>query len=243
MNVICMVQARMGSSRLPGKVLHKLKGKPLIEHILESLSFSKEITQLIVVTTNNPQDNVLVDYLIKSDWKYFRGDEEDVLKRYVDAIKIFGGDYIVRITADNPLIDPEIVDEVIRNALNNNVEYASNDLEKTYPLGYSVEVISRNVLEKLEELTTEKSFREHVTFYILKNPKLFKILNVRAPDDLCYPDWRLTVDTKEDFKLLEIIFENLYSKNQPIKYKDVVRFLKNNPNLLKINRHIKQKLS
>lgn len=240
MNIICMVQARMVSSRLPEKVMITLSGKPMIQHILESLVRSKTITDLVVLTTTQKRDDKLVKYLKKNNWKYFRGDENDVLKRYYDAAIRYNADYIIRITADNPLTDPSIVDLVVTKAIENKVDYASNNLLKTYPLGYVVEVISRNTLEKIEKLARGSILREHVTPYIYKNLKKFKTLNVATTKSLSYPNWRLTVDTIEDFKLIKKIFENLYSENKSIKYEDVVEFILKNPELLKINKNIRQ---
>jgi len=242
MNIICMVQARMVSSRLPEKVMITLSGKPMIQHILESLVRSKTITDtdLVVLTTTQKRDDKLVKYLKKNNWKYFRGDEDDVLKRYYDAAIRYNADYIIRITADNPLTDPSIVDLVVTKAIENKVDYASNNLLKTYPLGYVVEVISRNTLEKIEKLARGSILREHVTPYIYKNLKKFKTLNVATTKSLSYPNWRLTVDTIEDFKLIKKIFENLYSENKSIKYEDVVEFILKNPELLKINKNIRQ---
>jgi len=241
MKVLCLLQARMKSSRFPGKIMKPILGKPMIQHILDSLSYSTMIDDVIVVTTTNPKDDVLVQYLDKKNIKYFRGNENDVLKRYIDAVSQFGGDYVVRITADNPLTDPNIVDMVIRKALKNKVDYASNNLQKTFPLGFFVEVISRKILEKLEKLTQDQSDREHVTLYIHKNKNSFKVFNLTAPQEFFYPDWRLTVDTKEDFELIKHVFENLYTDHKPIRYEEVINFLKENPDLLKINQNIKQK--
>jgi len=235
-----MIQARISSSRLPGKVMKPLVGKPMIGHILESLSNSKRISDIIVVTSTNKQDDVLVNYLKENNWKYFRGDENDVLSRYYKAAEKYDADYIVRITADNPLIDHDIVDEVIEKAIERNVDYAANDLIKTYPQGYRVEIISRKTLKEIESIARDNLSREHVTLYVINNKSKYNVLNVSAPKSLRYPDWRLTVDTKEDFNLIEKIFESLYLKNKSIKYKDVVKFLLKNSDLLKINKNVRQ---
>ena len=235
-----MIQARMSSSRLPGKVMKPLVGKPMIEHILKSLSNSKKISDIIVLTSTNKQDDVLVNYLKENNWEYFRGDENDVLNRYYKAAEKYDADYIVRITADNPLIDHNVVDEVIEKAIESKVDYAANDLVKTYPLGYRVEIISRKTLNEIERIAKDSLSREHVTLYVIKNKERFKVINVNAPKSLRHPGWRLTVDAIEDFNLIEKIFQNLYSKNKSIKYKEVAEFLLKNPNLLKINRNIRQ---
>lgn len=235
-----MVQTRMFSSRFPGKVMRLLAGRPMIDHILDSLSRSKEITDLIVLTTTNEQDDVLVKHLKKNNWKYFRGDENDVLKRYYKAAVKYNADYIIRITADNPLIDHTIVDKVIKKAIEKKVDYAANDLINTYPQGYRVEIISKRALGEIEEKAKDNLSREHVTLYLIKNQKKFNVLNISAPKSLTFPEFRLTVDTIEDFNLIQEIFKNLYSENKSIKCREVVEFLLNNPELLKINQNIRQ---
>lgn len=235
-----MIQARMSSSRLPGKVMKPLAGKPMIEHILKSLSNSKKISDIIVLTSTNKQDDVLVNYLKENNWEYFRGDENDVLNRYYKAAEKYDADYIVRITADNPLIDHNVVDEVIEKAIESKVDYAANDLVKTYPLGYRVEIISRKTLKQIENIARDNLSREHVTLYVINNKKKYNVLNISAPKSLRYPGWRLTVDTKEDFNLIQKIFRDLYSKNKSIPIKEVVEYLLNNLHLLKINRNIHQ---
>ena len=240
MKILCLLQARMSSSRFPGKIMKPILVKPMIQHILDSLSFSKMIDEIVVITSINSKDDILVEYLEKNNWKYFRGDENDVLKRYLDATIKFGGDYIVRVTADNPLLDPAIIDKVILTTTKNKADYGSNNLIKSYPYGYYVEVISRKTLEEIENKASSLMDREHVTLFIHKNKEKFKIINILAPAKLSHPDWRLTVDTSEDLELIKKIFENLYSENMPIKYKDVIAFLSKNSELLKINENVHQ---
>ena len=241
MKVLCLLQARMNSERLPEKIMKEISGVPIIGHILHFLSFSKKIDEIIVATTTNSSDDVLVNYLDKHNWKYFRGDENDVLLRYVDALKQFPADYVVRITADNPLIDPEIVDSVIEQAIITKSDYSSNHLIKTYPLGYVVEVINAKTLLNIEKLTQNSDDREHVTWYVYQNRDKFSTSNFLAPTNLFHPNWRLTVDTKEDFQLIEKIFGLLYKENSFIKYSDVVNLLLEKPELLQINQNIEQK--
>ena len=153
MKVLCLLQARMDSERLPGKIMKEISGIPIIGHILRNLSYSKKIDEIIVATTTNSSDDILVNYLDKHNWKYFRGDENDVLLRYAKALKQFPADYVVRITADNPLTDPEMVDSVIEQAILTKSDYSTNHLIKTFPLGYGVEVISAQTLLNIVKLT------------------------------------------------------------------------------------------
>lgn len=214
---------------------------PMIEHILLSLTHSRTITDTVVATTTNEADDILVDLLESRGYKYFRGDEDDVLLRYLDALKAHPAEYVVRITADNPLTDPEIVDSVVTLAMSDKYEYTSNHLQKTYPLGYVVEVISERALVKTERLAQSMADREHVTLYLYNNRAEFNVGNLAAPAELRHPDWRLTVDTKEDFLLMEKIFKQLYRKNAFIKYSDVAKLLLSRPDLLAINAKIRQR--
>lgn len=241
MKVLCFVQARMSSRRLPGKVMHVICGKPMIEHILNSLAFAKAISDTVVVTTTNPKDDELANFLEKKQFKYFRGEECDVLSRFTNALRVYPADYIVRITADNPLTDPELVDRTVGLAISRGCDYVSNHLKKTFPLGYVVEVISAKTLLKIERITRNPNDREHVTLYVHKNPDKFSCENLLALQNLIYPHWRLTVDTMEDLELMQHIFKSLYRKNSYIKYSDVVRFLLENPDLLQINSKVQQK--
>jgi len=241
MKVFCFLQARMNSERFPGKIMKEIFGIPIIGHILNSLSYSKNIDEIIVTTTTNSSDDILVNYLKKYKWKYFRGDENDVLLRYVNTLNKFPADYVVRITADNPLTDPEIVDSVIEQAIITNSDYSSNHLIKSFPLGYVVEVISSKTLLNIEQLAHNPEDREHVTWHVYQNRDKFKTSNFLSPTNLSHPNWRLTVDTKEDFQLIEKIFGKLYKKNGFIKYSNVVNLLLENPDLFLINRKIKQK--
>ena len=242
MKVNCIIQARMSSQRLPGKIMKIISGKPMIEHLLLSLTHCKNINEIIVATTTNKEDDLLVDFLEKNNWKYFRGDEHDVLLRYVHTLEKFPAEYVVRITADNPLTDPQIVDSVIEKAIQTKSEYVSNHLIKTYPLGYVVEVISAKTLLRIEKITKKPEDREHVTWYVYRNKDKFKTSNLKAPADLSFPNWRLTVDTKEDFLLIEKIYHKLFKKNSFIKYNEVIKLLLKFPEFLQINQNIKQKI-
>ena len=242
MKINCIVQARMASERFPGKIMKNLSGKPMIAQLLNSLTFSKKIDELIVATTTNSSDDVLVEYLQKNHWKYFRGNENDVLKRYVDTVAQFPADYIVRITADNPLTDPEIVDFVIDRAISSQPDYISNHLVKTYPLGYVVEIISTKALIEIEKISKTTQEREHVTWHIIQNQDKFLVENFSAPENLIHPDWRLTVDTEEDFELIQKIYSKLSTKGNFIKYEDVVNLILEKPELLKINCNVQQKV-
>lgn len=235
-----IVQARMGSTRLPGKVMKKIMGKPLLEHVILRLQLVKSIDQIVIATTDNPKDNPIVDLASKIGIGVFRGSEENVLERYHQAAKMFQLDVIVRITSDCPVIDPELVDKVINYYMENQpADYASNCIERTFPRGLDVEVFSFEVLERAFVEATEPYEIEHVTPYLYQNPSKFKILNFKNAEDYSFHRW--TVDTKEDLELINIIYENLYYSKVDFSFGDILKLFENRPELLRINQHVRQK--
>jgi len=239
LNIVAIVQARMGSTRLPGKVLKKIKNKYIIEYVIDRLRICKNLDNIVLATTTTENDNILEDFSIKNKLDIFRGDENDVLSRYFYAAKKYNANIIVRVTSDCPLIDPWIVDMIINKHIDFNCDYTSNTIVRSYPRGLDVEVLNFNTLEKAFKNANDKYQREHVTPYIKENKDEFKIQSIQAQKKLKRPDIRITLDTQEDLKLISIIinhFNDLYFKTE-----DVIDFLEEKPYLLKINDHIKQK--
>lgn len=234
--IIAIVQARMSSSRLPNKVLMNLGGRPVIEQVFHQLSFSKKIDDTILATSFDKSDDPLEQWAKKNNIKYFRGDLNNVLKRFFDAAVKFNADIIVRITADCPLIDPEVVDEVIKGFLSGNYDYYSNINPPTFPDGLDTEVFSFSALEKTYKNAKLLSEIEHVTPYIRNNPDIFKIGNYSSENDFSHFRW--TLDTIEDYEFISIIYEKLYKNNSYISWKEVIKFLNINKELIKINSHI-----
>lgn len=237
-NIICLIQARVGSSRLPGKVMKKINGFPMIHYSIRSLSRAKLIDKTIVVTSKNKNNNALEKYLSENNIECFRGSEENVLERYYLAAKKYGANLIVRITGDCPLIDYKIVDRVIKEATKETFDYVSNVLLRTFPRGYDVEVFTFDTLKKMYQVTKDPDDLEHVTLYIRRNPHLFKTKNISAA--IKHPEWRLCVDTKQDINLITKIFE-LSKKEEPLIYRDIINIFNNNPELIKINAGVEQK--
>lgn len=233
MKVVTIIQARMGSSRLPGKIFMNIEGKFLLQHIIDFLKHSELTDNIAVATTSSSQDDRVVELCKDLHVDYFRGSEEDVLGRYYECAKFFKGDIIVRITADNPLIDPTLVDQAIKICKESQCDYVSNMINQTYPLGYLVEVFTFDILEKMYKNLKDELSREHVTFDIRKNPNLYKIKEFNLQKN--YSHWRLTVDYKEDIELISKIFSKLYVNNSYIKLESVIKFLEENNELLKIN--------
>lgn len=239
--VVAIIQARMGSTRFPGKILKRVQGKTLLEIQLERLKHSTLIQQIVIATTTQEQDNLVVDLCKQLDIDFYRGSEEDVLSRYYEAAVAFKANVIVRLTSDCPLIDPIIVDEVISSYLSkiDSIDYVSNTLERTYPRGLDTEVFSFKALEKTYKEAVLQSDREHVTAYIYSNPNMFRIDQVKGRDD--YGNFRWTVDTPEDFELIHRILKELYGDKKPFYMQDIIELLTRYPDWNDINGHIEQK--
>lgn len=242
MNVVCIIQARMGSTRLPGKVLKKICGKTVLEHDIDRLRRITNINRIVIATTILEKDNAVVNEAERLGITYFRGSEEDVLSRYYYTAKENNADAIVRVTSDCPLIDSEISEKIIQFYLNNTekYDYVSNTIDRTYPRGLDTEVFSFKTLEKaFNEAETQRD-REHVTPYIWDNPNTFRIYQYK--NEIDYSHLRWTLDTVEDFKLIESIYNYLYTeKGNDFVMEDIVQLLKNYPELEEINKNIQQK--
>lgn len=242
MNFNAIVAARMTSSRLPGKVLMDLEGKPALIRLIERLRQSKYIEKIVIATTTNPEDDIIAETAVHEGVFCYRGSEEDVLKRTVEAAEETKTEYIVQVTSDCPLIDSETVDGVIVQMANHPyLDYVANQLIRTYPLGYSVEVFRTESLRHIEQTVLDPVVREHVTPYFYENPEIYKLSNIEAPPYLRHPEYRLTLDTQEDYNLISQIFAGLYPLNNNFTLYDIVKYLVANPRLLELNKSIVQK--
>jgi len=239
--VTAIIQARMSSTRLPGKVLKNICGKPMLWHMLNRLKFSKKIDDIILAIPNLAQNNKLKDIAKEFKLHCFRGSEEDVLDRYYKAAVKFGGDVIVRLTSDCPLIDPRLTDRIIEEHLLADVDYTSGGNKGSFPRGLDTEVFSFDALKRAYEEAKQDYEREHVTPYIYQHPELFKLQFIEASGKLRQPDLRLTVDTEEDLKLIREIFTRLYRDDQIFYAEDIIDLLDRHPGLVAINAHIRQK--
>ncbi|GED63645.1 cytidylyltransferase domain-containing protein [Lysinibacillus fusiformis] len=239
MRIVAIIQARMGSTRLPGKILKKVNGRPLLSYQLERLQQSNYINDLVIATTLNEKDDLIVEFCKKNNILWFRGSEKDVLARYYETAKTFKADAIVRITSDCPIIDVQVVDKTIQYFVDNNYEYVSNTVDRTYPRGLDTEAFTFEALEKAYKEAVMERDREHVTAYFYTNPDVFKISSVRNETD--YSKYRWTVDTEEDFQLIKNIIEKLYNDNPNFTFHDTVKLMEANPDWFYINAHIEQK--
>ncbi len=235
-NVGIVVQARMGSTRLPGKVLKEVDGKPLIVYLLDRIKLVKNAQKIILATTTSTADKQLLNLAQKEGILSFSGSEEDVLDRFYQACKKFNIQVIVRVTGDCPLADPAIIENAIDLFLKNNNDYISNVHPPTFPDGLDVEIFSFQVLKKAWEEAKKKSEREHVTPYIWNHPELFKLKNFENDRD--WSKLRLTVDELVDFELISKIIKEFKNRWNTFSTTDVVTFLKNNPKLIGINAEI-----
>lgn len=239
--VVAIIQARMDSTRLPGKVLKDISGKPMLWHMLNRLKLSNGIDNIILAIPNSVQNDRLEDLAKGLKLHCFRGSEEDVLDRYYKAALEFGGDVIVRLTSDCPLIDPCITDRVIEEHLLTDSDYTSSGIKRTFPRGLDTEVFSFDALKRAHEEAKQDYEREHVTPYIYLHPEIFKLESVEASGKQRRPDLRLTVDTEEDLKLIREIFKRLHREGHTFYIEDVIDLLDKHPELTAINAHIRQK--
>lgn len=242
MRVVCIVQARTGSSRLPNKILKKIYDKTVLEHVINRLKRVKNIDKIVIATTVLEKDNVIVKESERLNIDYFRGSEENVLSRYYYAAKEYNADVVVRITSDCPLIDSKVTDSIIQFYLHNicKYDYVSNTLKRTYPRGLDTEVFSFKSLERAFNEAVSKRDEEHVTPYIWDNPNLFRLYQCKC--DIDYSQLRWTLDTIEDFELITKIYNELYKKDKSyFNMMDILNLYKKYPKLININQDIEQK--
>ncbi len=239
--IIAIIQARMGSTRLPGKVLEELAGQPLLTHLVNRTIQAKTLDDAIVATTRQPDDDAIAQICKQHAWACFRGSKDDVLDRYYQAALFFKADIIVRLCADNPLIDPRIIDTVVEAHLDSSADYTYNGVAGHFPLGLDTEVFSFKSLEKVFKQAKQGYEHEHVTPYIYQHPEVFKIQSVEATGKLRRPDLRLTVDTEEDLRLIREIYKRLYREREIFYTEDIIDLLDKHPDLVAINAQIRQK--
>jgi len=236
--VAAIVQARLGSSRLPGKVLADLAGDTMLARVVQRLRAAQLVNQVVIATTEVSNDDAIADEADRLGVACFRGSEHDVLARYVGATRECGADIVVRITSDCPLIDPGVVDRVI-GALSRSRDYASNTHVRTYPRGLDVEAFHAATLDRIARLATSEAAHEHVTAFVMERPSLFSIRHVVAPSD--DSDLRWTVDTPEDLALVRTLYERFDLARRHVPYRAIVAAIRTNPELATVNAHVVQK--
>src|SRR3990167_2257529 len=238
--IVASIEARMTSTRLPGKVLLPCVGKPMLELLLERVKRSKLIDHIVVSTTVNETDDEIIKLMKKLHIGYFRGSELDVVDRVVRAMKTEGANVVVQLTGDCPLLDASVIDQVILVYLYNNFDYVSNTLVRSYPRGLDVQVSSFEILEKSLKIAIDAAQHEHVYLSIYENHGKFKLFNVFAPPELCRPDLRWTLDTQADYEFIKAIYRNLYKNNPEFTSSEIIKFLDKHPEIIELNRDIRQ---
>lgn len=236
--IVVTIEARMTSSRLPGKVLLPLAGKPALERLVERIRRSRYVDDIVVATTINNEDQPIIDLCDKMGCAYFRGSEEDVLSRVLGAAKSVSGDIIVEITGDCPLLDHRHIDRTIEFFYSGEYDYANM---KNFPNGFGVQVFPTEVLDRVDKLTDDPIDRVHVSYYIYAHPETFRLFHWYAKGDMNWPEGRVTLDEQSDYELLNAIVEELYPKDEDFSAEDVVRLLKSRPDLVAINAEVRQK--
>ena len=230
----------MTSSRLPGKVLMQAVGKSMLEHMIERIKQARMLDGIVVATTTNKTDDPIVELADSLGVGYFRGSEADVLERVLGAARAHDIDIIVETTGDCPLIDPSLIDLCVKGYLNASVDYVSNILHRTYPVGMDIQIFATDVLADVANRTNDPNDREHVSLYIYRHPEIYSLKNIPASAAFTRADLGLTLDTQADFELLRIIFEKLYPINPSFGLSEIIALIDSNPNLANINTHVRR---
>lgn len=238
MKIGVIIQARMGSTRLPGKIMKKIEQKTVLEYVISSLEKSKFIQEIVIATTKNKEDDVIEDKVKKLGKKIYRGSQDNVLERYTFAARENKLDIVIRITSDCPLIDVNIVDSIISEFIDKKPDYISNTIKRTYPRGMDCEVFSINALERAYTDAESDSDKEHVTPYIYKNQDKFKISNYCADED--NSKYRITLDVEEDFEVISFIIKEINNKRLDFSYESVIKIIEDSK-IYTINQHVEQK--
>lgn len=231
----------MGSTRLPGKVLLDLSGATVLERCLERVRRFKHVSEVVVATSDRIQDDVIVALCQRLGFRFYRGDENDVLKRYVGAAREAKADVIVRCTSDCPLLDPEMSSQVIEQFLTLRADYVSNTLQRFLPRGLDTEVFSRDALEKANQYATQPEEREHVTLRMYRSFSEFSCKHISYEGFHDFSSYRWTLDTVEDYCFLASVFNKLGPNSCFASMSDILDILEKNPGLTLINSQVRQK--
>lgn len=241
MKIIATIEARMTSSRLPGKVLLKAEGKPMLEHLVNRLRTVPSLNGIVLATTYNSADNILEKFSEDIGIDCYRGSENDVMARVIGAAESVNGDVIVEITGDCPIIDPQIIEQTIRMFKQHNADYVSNVQVRSYPDGMDTQVFSLDTLRRSAAMTNNLLDREHVTLHIRNHPEIFPCVHLIAPPEIHWPELGLTLDVPKDFQLLKNIIEYFEPVNPLFSCLDTIRLLRNMPDWVEINKTVVRK--
>jgi len=235
LKIVASIEARMTSSRLPGKVLMEADGRSLLLHMIDRVKQANLIDEVVVATTVNSTDDPIVKLCQEAGVLFFRGSEPDVLQRVLDTQKSVDSDVIVELTGDCPLIDPVVIDLVIQKYLDSEADYVSNAHVRSYPDGYDVQVFAYDLLDEVSKKTTKIEDREHVSLYIYSSGE-YSLEAVIAPIEHRKPELRITLDNKGDYLLIKDIIEKSISENKDYGVQEVVDYVLSNPDLLELQK-------
>jgi spore coat polysaccharide biosynthesis protein SpsF len=241
MKIVATIEARMTSSRLPGKVLLPVNGRPMLSYLVQRLRQAESIEEIVLATTTNPTDDILIGFAKQNNISFFRGSEQDVMLRVIGASESANADVIVEITGDCPIIDPFIVEQAIRMYRKNPCDYLGNSIVRSYPDGMDTQVFSLDALRRSASMTNDPLDHEHVTLHIKNHPELFRIIHLVAPPNEHWPELGLTLDEMDDYELLRKIIEHFGNTHPFFTCREVVSLLKESPEWVAINRHVKRK--
>jgi len=233
-----IIQARLSSTRLPGKVLKQICGRELLGHVIDRVSSAKSIDRIIVATTTNVKDDELCDWLENENVIYFRGSENNVLDRFVETSKLFHCKHIARITPDDAFKDPEIIDKIAHTYFSENLDFAYNNYPPTFPEGLDIEIFSAKALYTVKLNTVNPFDCEHLTQYLYRRSD--KFLQKNVSNDTDFSSYRWTIDTEEDLRMIRKVYAALYNNGNIFSWKEVLNFLIANPEIADINSKVKR---
>jgi spore coat polysaccharide biosynthesis protein SpsF len=233
MNIVAIIQARLGSTRFPQKVFADLSGKPLIWHVINRLKYSAKINRIVLATTNTHTDDELANWAEKESVSVFRGSENNVLERFYFAAKYYSADIIVRITADDPFKDPRIIDSVIEKLIKEELDFAYNNNPPTFPEGLDTEVFTFEALEKAYLQSVDDFEKEHVTQYFYRNSNSFKQSNLSNDKNMSYLRW--TIDTVIDYEMTKLVYSHLYKEDNIFYMNDILQLISRERAISQIN--------
>ncbi len=236
--IVATIEARMTSTRLPGKVLMPLAGKSVLERLIERLRRSTYVDDVVVATTTNVPDDAIVELCEKLGCHYFRGSEDDVLLRVLQAAQHYDADIIVETCGDSPLIDHRHVDQLLDLFFEGEYDYVSNGLDESFPIGFDVKIFSTSTLQYINSVSQDPYDHEHVSPYIYNHPEKYKLGRMSAEGKMRRRDIRLTLDTKKDYELISLVFERLLSQNPDFSAEEIIDLFEKEPELANINREL-----
>jgi len=239
--IVATIEARMTSSRLPGKVLLPADGKPMLKHLVDRLRRVKSVQDIVLATTVNRLDDCLEIFAQEEGILCFRGSEEDVMERVIGAADSVNTDIVVEITGDCPVIDPLLIEQTIQMFLHNSCDFASNSLIRSYPDGMDTQVFALDTLKRSALMTKDPLDREHVTLHICKHPELFRQVCLIASPDLHWPELGLTLDEQQDYELLKTLIEHFGPNRSDFSCREVIELLRSRPEWAAINQAVQRK--